>query len=72
MSLRKQCLFPIARRIESRRFTPIWLSGVLTASHIGASIECNGRPTCELVLTESPQELRKEFVPESGIALIRF
>jgi uncharacterized protein len=30
------------------------------------------RPTCELVLTESPEHLHKEIDPESGLALIRF
>lgn len=30
------------------------------------------RPTCELILTESSQHLRKQIDPESGIALIRF
>jgi predicted DNA-binding protein with PD1-like motif len=30
------------------------------------------RPTCELVLTESPKHLHKEIDPESGLALIRF
>lgn len=30
------------------------------------------RPTCELVLTESPRHLQKQHDPESGLALIRF
>jgi predicted DNA-binding protein with PD1-like motif len=30
------------------------------------------RPTCELVLTESPKHLHKEIDPDSGLALIRF
>jgi hypothetical protein len=29
------------------------------------------RPTCEVILTESPEHLRKKVDPESGIALIR-
>lgn len=29
------------------------------------------RPTCEVVLTESPQDLQKQVDPESGLALIR-
>jgi hypothetical protein len=29
------------------------------------------RPTCEIVMTENPQRLRKEIVPESGLARIR-
>jgi predicted DNA-binding protein with PD1-like motif len=29
------------------------------------------RPTCELILTESPQYLQKRFDSESGLALIR-
>jgi uncharacterized protein len=34
-------------------------------------LQAHVRPTCELVLTESPAHLRKEFDPESGIALIK-
>jgi hypothetical protein len=30
------------------------------------------RPTCELILTENPEHLQKQFDPESGLALIRF
>jgi hypothetical protein len=29
------------------------------------------RPTCELILTESPGRLQKKFDPEMGIALIQ-
>jgi hypothetical protein len=29
------------------------------------------RPTCKLILTESPVHLQKHIDPESGIALIR-
>ena len=38
----------------------------------GHLLEATVRPTCELVLTESPQHLQKRIDPESGIALIRF
>ena len=30
------------------------------------------RPTCELILTESPVHLQKRFDPESSLALITF
>lgn len=30
------------------------------------------RPTCEVILTESPGHLEKQVDPESGLALIRF
>lgn len=30
------------------------------------------RPTCEVILTESPRHLAKQHDPESGLALIRF
>jgi predicted DNA-binding protein with PD1-like motif len=40
-------------------------------AHGGHLLEARVRPTCELVLTESPGHLRKEFDPESGIALIK-
>ena len=33
--------------------------------------EAHVRPTCEVVLTESPEHLQKQIDPESGIALIR-
>ena len=33
-------------------------------AHGGHLLSATVRPTCELVLTESPQELRKEFDPE--------
>ena len=38
----------------------------------GHLIEAKVRPTCELVLTESPVHLQKQIDPESGLALIRF
>jgi uncharacterized protein len=39
------------------------LGGHLLKAHI--------RPTCEVVLTESPVHLRKFIDPESGLALIK-
>ena len=33
--------------------------------------EAHVRPTCEVVLTESPEHLQKQIDPKSGIALIR-
>ena len=29
------------------------------------------RPTCEVILTESPEALRKEMDPEAGITVIK-
>jgi uncharacterized protein len=40
-------------------------------AHGGHLISAIVRPTCEIVITESPQHLQKEFDPEAGIALIR-
>lgn len=40
-------------------------------AHGGHLLEAHVRPTCELVVTESPVHLRKEFDPESGLALIK-
>lgn len=40
-------------------------------AHGGHLLEARIRPTCEIVLTESPKHLEKEIDPESGIALIR-
>lgn len=37
----------------------------------GHLMEATVRPTCEVILTESPQHLQKQFDPESGLALIR-
>jgi len=37
----------------------------------GHLMEAHVRPTLEVVLTESPEHLRKEVDPESGLALIR-
>jgi uncharacterized protein len=39
--------------------------------HGGHLLSATVRPTCEIVLTESPQHLQKEIDPESGLALIR-
>jgi uncharacterized protein len=41
-------------------------------AHGGHLIEAHVRPTCEVILTESPQHLQKQIDPESGLALIRF
>jgi predicted DNA-binding protein with PD1-like motif len=41
------------------------------SAHGGHLISAVVRPTCEIVLTESPQHLHKQTDPESGIALIR-
>jgi predicted DNA-binding protein with PD1-like motif len=40
-------------------------------AHGGHPLQAQVRPTCELVLTESPVHLRKEFDPAAGIALIK-
>jgi hypothetical protein len=40
-------------------------------AHGGHLLEARVRPTCEVVLTESPEHLQKRMDPESGIALIR-
>ncbi|WP_446741988.1 PPC domain-containing DNA-binding protein [Silvibacterium acidisoli] len=40
-------------------------------AHGGHLLHATVRPTCEIVITESPQHLQKEIDPESGIALIR-
>jgi predicted DNA-binding protein with PD1-like motif len=40
-------------------------------AHGGHLQEARVRPTCEVVLTESPRHLQKQIDPESGIALIR-
>jgi uncharacterized protein len=37
----------------------------------GHLLEAHVRPTCELILTESPIHLQKRLDPESGIALIQ-
>jgi predicted DNA-binding protein with PD1-like motif len=39
-------------------------------AHGGHLMEARVRPTCELVLTESPVHLQKRIDPESGVALI--
>jgi uncharacterized protein len=40
-------------------------------AHGGHLLQARVRPTCELVLTESPAHLKKEFDPVAGIALIK-
>ena len=40
-------------------------------AHGGHLLEARVRPTCEVVLTESPAELKKEFDLAAGIALIK-
>lgn len=40
-------------------------------AHGGHLVKATVRPTCEIVITESPQHLQKQIDPESGIALIR-
>jgi uncharacterized protein len=40
-------------------------------AHGGHLLQAHVRPTCELVLTESPAHLKKEFDPAAGIALIK-
>lgn len=37
----------------------------------GHLLEAHIRPTCEVVLTESPADLQKFFDPKSGLALIK-
>lgn len=41
------------------------------SAHGGHLLEAIVRPTCEVVLTESPASLHKEIDPESGLALIK-
>ena len=40
-------------------------------AHGGHLQEATVRPTCELILTQTPAPLRKHIDPESGLALIR-
>ena len=40
-------------------------------AHGGHLLQARVRPTCEVVLTESPAHLKKEFDPAAGIALIK-
>jgi uncharacterized protein len=40
-------------------------------AHGGHLLEARVRPTCELILTESPIHLQKKHDPETGIALIQ-
>jgi uncharacterized protein len=41
------------------------------SAHGGHLLSATVRPTCEIVITESPKHLQKEIDPESGVALIR-
>lgn len=41
------------------------------SAHGGHLLMALVRPTCEIILTESPRHLHKAIDPESGIALIR-
>ena len=41
------------------------------SAHGGHLLDARVRPTCELILTESPTHLQKKLDPESGIALIQ-
>jgi hypothetical protein len=41
--------------------------GIAQSGHL---LEARVRPTCELILTESPIHLQKKLDPESGLALI--
>ena len=40
-------------------------------AHGGHLLEAHIRPTCEVILTESPIHLHKQIDPQSGLALIR-
>lgn len=40
-------------------------------AHGGHLLQATVRPTCEIVITESPEHLQKEMDSESGLALIR-
>jgi uncharacterized protein len=40
-------------------------------AHGGHLLQAHVRPTCEVVLTESPEHVKKEFDPSAGIALIK-
>jgi len=40
-------------------------------AHGGHLLEAHVRPTCDVILTESPIHLHKQIDPQSGLALIR-
>jgi predicted DNA-binding protein with PD1-like motif len=40
-------------------------------AHGGHLLKAHVRPTLEVILTESPEQLRRQHDPESGLALIR-
>lgn len=41
-------------------------------AHGGHLLQARVRPTCELILTENPENMQKKLDEDSGIALIRF
>jgi hypothetical protein len=41
------------------------------SAHGGHLLKAFVRPTCEVIITESPEHLKKQVDPESGLALIR-
>jgi hypothetical protein len=41
-------------------------------AHGGHLLQAIVRPTCEIVITESPEHLQRKMDPESGLALISF
>jgi len=43
--------------------------GVTSGGHL---LEAHVRPTLEIIIVESPAHLRRQFDPESGLALIRW
>ena len=57
---------PIDRRVEVVVLGD--RDGSAMAGHLG---KAHVRPTLEVIVTESPNYLNKEFDPESGLALIR-
>lgn len=42
------------------------------SAHGGHLLKAYVSPTCELILTETPEQMQKQIDPNSGIALIRF
>jgi predicted DNA-binding protein with PD1-like motif len=40
-------------------------------AHGGHLMEAHVRPTCEVILSESPRHLQKQIDPETGLAVIR-
>ncbi len=58
-------------KLSSSSFKAIGALSRVKLGWFGHLLEAYVRPTCELVLTESPAHLQKQFDPESGIALIK-